>query len=497
MTPPAILGDGRARAFSLLVICALIQAAALAAAAFATRAIFSALHAGEPLALSLLAWLGMAGVLAALAQFALAGIGEKMGQAFAASIRTTLFEHASRSPQSDLDKRRMGYHLLRFSGDLSALTTWPSRGLPRLIEAAVLLPAALAVLWMLHIPFACIAGATALVTVLILALSYPALKAVYARLRYDRARLAADMAERMPVAAQLAAMGRRRKEHARLSSCADAVIDTALRARRFEAALVLLPEAMVALVACGLLWIGARNGLPAAHLAAALAALALTLRPLRNGTKALRQHASFLAAHNKLCAALARETVSDKGAAMKLPDGPLSLSVTDDAGQERVFAAATCTRVDTIDLDKLAPVLMGAQPAARNCIKINGVDLHLLSRANLGRRVGLLSDTPLILKGSLRRNLTLGLRKRPTDREIIERIEAAGHSETLARLGPLSRRLPERGASLTKDDRMRLSLLRMIVQAPGLLLVLTPMHDTLDCFSKGSTVLHRLPLDHI
>ncbi|MEO0751695.1 MAG: ABC transporter transmembrane domain-containing protein [Pseudomonadota bacterium] len=491
MTPPAILGDGRERAFSLLVLCALIQAAALAAAAFATRAIFSALHAGEPLALSLLVWLAMAGVLAALAQFALAGIGEKMGQAFAASIRTTLFEHASLSSQSDLEKRRMGYHLLRFSGDLSALTIWPSRGLPRLVEAAVLLPAAIAVLWMLHIPFAWIAGATALVTVFILALSYPALKAIYARLRYDRARLAADMAERVPVAAQLASMGRREKEHARLSSRTGAVVDTALRARRFEAGLVLLPEAMVALVACGLLWIGSRDGLPAAHLAAALAALALTLRPLRNGTKALQQRAVFLAAHDKLSTALARETISVTGAATKLPGGPLSLVVTDDAGQERVFAPGTCTRVEALNLEQLAPVLTGAEPAERRCIKINGIDLHALCRASLGCRVGLLTDAPLILKGSLRRNLTLGLQKRPTDLEILEWIELAGHSETLAHLGPLGRRLPERGANLSRDERMHLCLLRMIVQSPGLVLVLTPTCDGLDGLSKCSTVLHR------
>ncbi|MEO0748842.1 MAG: ABC transporter ATP-binding protein [Pseudomonadota bacterium] len=491
MTPPSLLGDGRGRDFSVLVVCALTQAAALAAAAFATRAIFSALHAGETLALELLVWLGLAGVLAALAQFALAGVGEKMGQAFAASIRTTLFEHASRSPQLDLEKRRMGYHLLRFTGDLSALTTWPSRGLPRLIEAAVLLPSALLVLWMLHAPFAWMTGVAALATILTVAITYPAVKEVYARLRKTRARLAADMAERVPVAAQLASMGRQRRENARLSCRTNAVVKISLRARLFEAGLVFFPEAMVALVACGLLCIGARDGLPAANLAAALAALALTLRPLRNGTKALQQRAGFLAAHNKLCAALARETISSKGKALKLPAGPLALSIVDGAGQERIFAPGTYTRVDALCLDQIAPILTGAQPAECRRIRINDIDLHDLSRASLGRRVGVLSDTPLILKGSLRRNLTLGSRKRPSDREIIEKIEAAGHGETLARLGPLSRRLSEQGADLTQEERMNLCLLRMIIQAPGLVLVLTPTHDTLDCPSEISTVLYR------
>ena len=489
MTPPRLLADGRAQAFSLLVACALIQAAALSAAAFATRAIFATLHAGEPLTLALLAWLGAAGITAALAQFILDSTGEKMGQCFAASVRQRLYEHASCSPQSELAKRRMGYHLLRFSGDLDALTAWPSLGLPRLIAAGALLPAALMVLWVLHAPFAWIAGATVLVTVLTLALAYPRLKENYAGLRARRARLAADMAERVPVAAQLAAMGRRSKEKTRLSSRTDAVIEMALRARRFEAGLKLLPEAMIAVAACALLGIGARDGLPAAHLAAALAALALTLRPLRNATRALQQRALFLAAHDKLRLALERETVSRENACLLLPSGPLSLTVTDDAGERHAFAPGTISCKTTLDLERFAPILIGAQPAERAHAFLNDIDVCDLDPASLGRRVGVLSDRPLILKGSLRRNLTLGLNNRPADNEIMQIIDAAGHSQTLTNLGPLSRRLPERGAGLTREDRIGLSLLRAIIQSPGLILALVPTQDQLDRVFAGRTVL--------
>ena len=489
MTPPRLLADGRAQAFSLLVACALIQAAALSAAAFATRAIFATLHAGEPLTLALLTWLGAAGIAAALAQFILDSTGEKMGQCFAASVRQRLYEHASCSPQSELAKRRMGYHLLRFSGDLNALTAWPSRGLPRLIAAGALLPAALMVLWVLHAPFAWLAGATVVVTVLTLALAYPRLKKNYEGLRARRARLAADMAERVPVAAQLAAMGRRAKEHTRLSSRTDAVIEMALCARRFEAGLKFLPEAMIAITACALLGIGARDGLPAAHLAAALAALALTLRPLRNAARALQQRALFLAAHDKLRLSLERETVSRENACLLLPSGPLSLTVTDDAGEQHAFAPGTISCKTTLDLERFAPILIGAQPAERAHAFLNDIDVCDLDPASLGRRVGVLTDNPLILKGSLRRNLTLGLQGRPTDNEIMERIEAAGHSQTLKRLGPLFNRLPERGANLTREDRIGLSLLRTIIQSPGLILVLVPIQEELDCVFKGSTIL--------
>ncbi|MEM1353208.1 MAG: hypothetical protein AAGF27_12750, partial [Pseudomonadota bacterium] len=133
--------------------------------------------------------------------------------------------------------------------------------------------------------------------------------------------------------------------------------------------------------------------------------------------------------------------------------------------------------------------LTGAQPAERARVFLNEIDLCDLDPSSLGRHVGVLSDRPLILKGSLRRNLTLGLRGRPTDFELMQRIEAAGHSQTLSRLGPLSRRLPERGATLTREDRIGLSLLRLVIQFPGLILVLVPMLDQLDCAFENSTLL--------
>lgn len=491
MTPPALLGEGRAQAFYVLVTCALLKAAALAAAAFATRAIFASLNAQKPLEATLLIWLGLAGLLAASSQFMMTFFGERMAQSFAASIRNRLFDHASRSSQSDLEKRRLGYHLLRFSGDLNALTSWPSQGLPRLIEAGSLLPAAIAVLWILHPPFAWVASAAALMTILTVSVSYPKLKDVYIRLRFDRARLVADMAERVPVAPQLAAMGRQQKEHARLQNRTASVIISALKARRFAAGLEFVPEAVLALVACAILWIGARDGLPPAYLAGALAALALTLRPLRNGTRALQQLALFGAAYDKLHAALARQIMQGPTSTIRLPDGPLSLSITNQAGHQHSFDAGTCTRVSAIDLERLAPILSGTHPADRQIAKINGIDLQRLNSASLGQRVGVLSDAPLILKGSLRRNLTLGQNKRPKDDDIIRQIEAAGHSETLARLGPLSRRLPENGGNLTRMDRMNLCLLRLILQSPGLLLALTPGHDALQCLSGKSTILYR------
>ncbi|MEM6480714.1 MAG: hypothetical protein AAF681_02635, partial [Pseudomonadota bacterium] len=226
-----------------------------------------------------------------------------------------------------------------------------------------------------------------------------------------------------------------------------------------------------------------------AHLAAALAALALTLRPLRNATRALQQRALFLAAHDKLRLSLERETVSRENACLQLPSGPLSLTITDDAGERHAFAPGTVSCKTTLDLERLAPILIGAQPAERTRVFLNDIDLCDLDASRLGRRVGVLSDRPLILKGSLRRNLTLGLNNRPADSEIMQIIQAAGHSQTLTNLGPLSRRLAERGANLTREDRIGLSLLRAIIQSPGLILVLVPIQEELDCVFKGSTIL--------
>src|SRR5690606_32256803 len=75
--------------------------------------------------------------------------GERVGQAYAHSVRLALFEHVASLPQETLTWRHQGHLQQRLTGDMASVRLWVGRGLTRLFSAAVSLPvlALLLVLW--------------------------------------------------------------------------------------------------------------------------------------------------------------------------------------------------------------------------------------------------------------------------------------------------------------------------------------------------------------
>jgi ABC-type transport system involved in cytochrome bd biosynthesis fused ATPase/permease subunit len=77
----------------------------------------------------------------------------------------------------------------------------------------------------------------------------------------------------------------------------------------------------------------------------------------------------------------------------------------------------------------------------------------------------------LVLTGSLRRNLALGLLRRPSDVRLRKAARAAGLRAVMDRIGGLDGVLSEGGRSLTAADRSALSLARILLGQPLLVLV--------------------------
>lgn len=470
MIPPRIFAGRRRGLLARLALLVVVQAVALAGAAVATRAAFGALHAGAGLDPPVLAGFVVAGLIAAWAQFRLTILAERMSQDYAGDVRSALFEHASRSRQSDLERRRFGYHLLRFTGDLSALGNWPGRGLPRMAQAAVLLPASALVLYWLHPAFGFVGLGLIAGIACVTAPALPGLFRAHATLRKARARLAADMSERILVAPQLAAFGRRQAELAHLSARVGDVAAAAEGRRRSASLLRLAPEAATAIAGCLVLWLGSSGDVPAAAIAAALAALALIVRPLGNLASALNQAAAFRAAHRSLAKALARPVVGAESGSKRMTARKVRLTIGRSDGPPIQVAAGEKICLPRPVFGRLVKVLSGVEPADTLTVRLNGDDIRDLSPGSLRRAVCVVTDAPLILKGSLRKNLTLALRKRPPDARILSLIAAAGLAHALDRLGGLDRSFAERGAELGPEDRITLCLLRVAVQRPALVL---------------------------
>lgn len=478
MTLPGLLApQGQRWRLVLLVVLALLQGAALALAAGGTRAAFAGLESdGAVPAVAIATTLG-AGLALALLAPALRLIGEAMGQAYVELMRRALLDHAMHSEARALAARRRGHLTMRLAGDMASLRDGLALGLPPLVQLLALLPAGLTVVAMIDPPTARLATAALLGILLAQAASLPSLGAAQIALRRDRARLTASMTEKLPLAVDLAVLGRRRHELAALRRLSR---DLQAKARGWlvrTEAVAALPGAVMAALGAWLLYSGSRRGLVAGELAAMLAALGLITLALRDFGTALgrivalrevirrcnallaRPLSTLLSGHQRLGRAAPRVEITD-------PDGLL----LDSLGLS-IAAGAECS-VTLRDPLRLAQILSRRAANPGLGIRIGGIALEDLSSGSIRRGVEIIDDAPPLIRGSLRRCLTLGETARPADRLILSRLERAGLAGTLVRIGGLDARIEEGGRLRSRDDRVLISVMRLVVRRVPLALIL-------------------------
>jgi ABC-type multidrug transport system fused ATPase/permease subunit len=479
-----------------------VQAAAAGAAAFATRALFEAMTARDALPLSALAVLVGAGALIGATRVAARYLGEGIGQDFARQIRAALFDHAARMPASAVARRRTGHMSLRFVGDMTAFRNWLGLGLPRLVAGAVLIPMMLALLWLLDPVFALVTAPVYAVTLLAITLGGLRLFPLQRRLRFRRARIAAEMTERMPLAPRLDRLGRRGRELASLDKRTDAMIRAALHHRLTAETLKALPDLAAGVAAALIVLAGHRCDLGTGSIAAALAVLGLLLSPLRDLGGVWNHRAAFSAASRKADLALSRPQRDVYRAGKSFPKGAINVAfkaVRLPSGRTLDFEAkgdaSTDLLLDERDAEAVSDMLLGLDCPATGRILLSGTDLQDLSRGSLRRNVQRIGASPELLQGSLRRVLLLGCDDRPADATLERLAGESGLGSLLDRLGGLNGTVLEGGKNLTQSERLSLGLVRIRLLPPKVL-VLGPDVDAalqarLDHFlpTKGATVI--------
>ena len=478
MPMPHLTENGRWRGLFAVSVVTLVQGVAAGMAALATRGLFEAMQAGSPLPRGLLAALIGAGLVIAGARVLSSLMGERLGQSHALDIRLALFDHASGMPASAVARRRSGYMSLRFVGDMTAFRNWLGKGLPRLIAAMVMIPTACTVLWLLEPRFALVVTPLFAVMLATLAIAGPKLEPLHRRLRARRARIAAEMAERMPLAPELDRLGRRPTELRQLRKRTEKMIRAALHRLFWAEMLKALPDAVAGVAACSIIVVGAQTGTSTGTIAGALAALGLVLTPLRDLASVWNFRAAYLAAHKKCLAALVREQRETGKGDTRLPNGPLSVVIQDlpTSGATMlsldVPAGETCALPCTPgEADVLFSALFGLERVLPDQITLSGLCLTELSRGSLRRGVHRLTSTPVVLKGSLRRNLALGLLNRPSEAKLEKAARTAGLGALMDQIGGLDGALPEGGRDLSAADRSALSLARILLGKPQLVLL--------------------------
>ncbi|SDX77550.1 ATP-binding cassette, subfamily B [Ruegeria halocynthiae] len=439
----------------LVVSCGIVQAIALALAAFATRDAFSALHAGEALALNTVLQLAISGGVAAACLLLSRYRAEALGQSYAISLRHMLYRQIARLPKSRHEERRVGALSLRFVGDLSAARLWFGRGLPDVLSAALVLPGAVIILYFLD-PALAITGIASLSgALLIMGLLAWHLGRRHQKLRHNRANIAISMIERIAIAPELDLMGRTDRELRKLDKQGASLRKDALARRGRTTSLQAVLQLGVALSGLLMLWQASQFGIAPATVAASLSVLALIALPLQNLAGAWDQYCAWSVARAKAERLLSEpkivRTVSSQGK-------PLGVNVTGEfEGTPVSLDARSCS----------TSTLTGryAVSIARN---IAGLDTNegiavLYGGQEKAPKVAFVGDDHIGLQGSLRRSASLMCLKRPSDQNITEVMTSFGLTELLLADRGLDQRLAENGNGLLPCQTLRIDLVRAVL----------------------------------
>lgn len=447
----------------LVVFCGIAQAAALSVAAFATRDAFAALHAGQALGLQTIAELGVAGIFAALCLLMSRRRAEALGQSYAIALRRTLYRQIARLPKSRHDQRRVGALSLRFVGDLSAARLWFGRGLPDVLSAMVVLPGAVAILFILD-PVLASAGLLPLGAALIfMAATAWHLERRHRTLRRKRANIAINMIERIAIVPDLDLMGRTNKELRTLDEQGADLRTDAVARRGRTAGLQAILQIGLACAGLAMLWIANQNGIAPAKVAAGLSVLALVALPMQDLGAAWDHYCAWRVARQKARNLLAETTVKRKSAPAEAAP---TVAVTWEADGACFDFQAIPNEVN---------VLRGphAYPIAQ-CI--SGLDHHaglqvVFDTQDHRPRIAHIGDDHIGLQGSLRRSATLMSRKRPDDARIREVLKAFGLDDLLNQTRGLDQRVAENGKGLTIGQSLRLDLARAVLGEADMIVI--------------------------
>lgn len=426
---PLLLRGRRKRRMALLVGLGLAQSVLSVVIALSVREAFDELvgaHAGNS------AGLRTAGI--ALGALALGAVlrwrefleSERLAQSYVHAVRVQVFRHAIRLGEAGMAQTSRSAVLLRFTGDLSPLRLWLSRGLSRGVVAMTSIVVTLAALLVVA-PFIglTIAASMALTAVAALALG-PALDRSTRKVRRHRTRMLKHAQERLLQLSLIETAGDATHERRMLAGKSDRLARASVARAGIIGVLQAIGEAGAAAASLGALLIGALlAGMAMATPGAVVAAMLLAglLSPkMQDLTRAFEYWTNARISIEKQARFLALRPVGRrKGSTstsrrMREATGYLNLSnvAYDDQVQDVTLSLSPGDRIwlgDATPVEGLAILRLAAgvlQPKSGR-VKLDGVSLRRIHRRDVRRHVALVSADFDLFEASLRANLVYGV----------------------------------------------------------------------------------------
>ncbi|MBE0477373.1 MAG: ABC transporter ATP-binding protein [Coriobacteriia bacterium] len=226
MPEPSSVFRLRRRDLAKVVTLAVLQAATLGASLVLLRHLIDELTSGlvdQGLVYRDMAVLLGAVLLNSLLRGAEFTVSEKMGYELIRGLRMTMYRHLQGMSVRQLQARSRGGLLLRFTGDLSMLRTWVSRGLARGLVSLVILTGGIGVIAYLNVRLAFTMAAVLAFGSAALTQLGPRLHRITRTVRRKRSLITSNIDEQLHALAVTQVFGRSGGEFSRLSRQNDSV----------------------------------------------------------------------------------------------------------------------------------------------------------------------------------------------------------------------------------------------------------------------------------
>lgn len=402
---------------------------------------------------------------------------EQLAVAHIHSVRQRIFRHFLSLPGNTARRINRGGLLMRLTGDLSAIRTWIIQGLVPLISLAIWLSVATATLMLLDPVLVALLLAMLLLAMPVYWLAGRALYNSSRRVRQQRTRLISHTTEKIAGISLILATNQMGREARRFERLSERLLRQQQQRARWVGMLRALTELTSLMLVGSLALVGhyrIEQGPLSTDQFVMITLFGLYMLPqFRRLGRVYEYWTGYRLGCHKLERFLARKVAPRKGERLTAATGqPLSVSLPLAEG---TLKAPPGARIMLSDPDnRLVTALQSALNAERLAtlpVELNGTPLEQLSATETRRRIVIIGQALQLWGGSLRHNLTYGMRK-GREEDLQTAIELCGLTPLVNRLEKgLDTPLKPHDHALTEHECFAIQVCRALLRRPSLLVV--------------------------
>jgi len=490
MAIPNILTAKRKKLFFKLVMIGFTQAALAVITVLLIRFVFDRWiiqnqNEFGDLAVFIVVGLMIAASLTALMRYGERVTAERLGQQYTYDARLALFDQLVAIAPWTLQKSSRGGHLLRFIGDLTALRQWVSQGLAVLTVALVTAISALIALSFINALLAATVSAVLLIGAGVSLASGQKIHDRVKESRKFRARIAANVNEKIAYLPVVQVFNQIRRERSRLSKQSLRLKQAMINRAKIIGRLRGVTEASNGFATICVLFVGSyevsQGQTTPGVVVASMSILGMLLPSFRNLGRIYEYWHSYQVALERINVFMdTPELIIDQTGAkeLKVTQGKIDFhnvsfgdifnNLTGTVSGQTKVAIVGPNGVGKSTLINMLSRLIDPDSGE---IFIDGQDIKQCTLSSIRQVIGIVSPDLPLLRGSLERNLRYRHRKASVA-ELEQVCALCGVDKVIAELpNGLNTRIVDGGMNLSFGQRQRISLARALLGKPKILLL--------------------------